>query len=71
LQATEAIKLLADIGEPLVGTLLSYDAMDVTTERVPYQQSPDCPVCGDDGIDAIAAVDYANGCGIDEQHPHT
>ena len=71
LQATEAIKLLADIGEPIVGTLLSYDAMDVTTERVPYQQSPDCPVCGDDGIDAIAAVDYANGCGIDDRHPHT
>ena len=65
MQATEVVKLLADIGEPLVGTLLSYDAMDLGIERVPYQQSADCPVCGEGGIDSLAAVDYADGCGID------
>ena len=65
LQATEVVKLLADIGDPLVGTLLSYDAMELSTERVPYQQSSDCPACGEDGIDSLDAVDYAGGCGID------
>lgn len=69
LQATEAVKLLADIGEPLVGTLLSYDAMALSTERVPYQRSSDCPVCGDDGITSIAAIDYEGDCGINEAHP--
>jgi len=64
LQATEAVKLLVDIGEPLVGTLLSYDAMELAVERVPYQQSADCPVCGDDPIQSVAAVEYADGCGI-------
>jgi len=66
MQATEVVKLLADIGDPLVGTLLSYDAMDLAVERVPYQQSPDCPVCGEDGIDSVAEVEYGDGCGIDE-----
>ena len=70
LQATEAVKLLADIGDPLVGTLLSYDAMELATERVPYQQSPDCPVCGADAVDSIAAVDYSDGCGIDDSQPN-
>jgi len=65
MQATEVVKLLVDVGEPLVGTLLSYDAMDLAVEHVPYQQSADCPICGEEGIDSLAAVDYADGCGID------
>ena len=64
LQATEAVKLLVGIGDPLVGTLLSYDAMDLATERVPYEATPDCPVCGDDPIQSVAAVEYEDGCGI-------
>ncbi|MFC7043535.1 SAMP-activating enzyme E1 [Halonotius sp. GCM10025705] len=70
LQATEAVKLLVGVGDPLVGTLLSYDAMELATERVPYQQSPDCPVCGEDSIDSIAAVDYSDGCGINDPQPN-
>ncbi len=64
MQATEVVKLLTDIGDPLVGTLLSYDALDLAVERVPYHQSADCPICGDTGIDSLAAVDYGDGCGI-------
>ncbi|GAA0724174.1 adenylyltransferase/sulfurtransferase [Halorubrum trapanicum] len=65
LQATEAVKLLIDAGEPLVGRMLFYDAMDLSFETVPYARNPDCPVCGDDGIDTIDGIDYAAGCQID------
>jgi adenylyltransferase/sulfurtransferase len=65
LQATEAVKLLLDAGEPLVGRLLFYDAMDMTFETVPYARDPDCPVCGDDPIDSIDEVEYVDGCAVD------
>jgi adenylyltransferase/sulfurtransferase len=65
IQATEAVKLLLETGEPLVGRLLFYDAMDTTVETVPYQKNPACPVCGDDPIETIRDVDYTGGCRID------
>ncbi|MFD1640740.1 SAMP-activating enzyme E1 [Halohasta litorea] len=64
LQATEAVKLLLNKGEPLVGTMLCYDAMELSFERVPYQSRDDCPVCGDDPIESIEGVDYSESCGI-------
>ncbi len=65
IQATEAIKLLLGVGEPLTGRLLFYDAMEMSFETVPYQQNPDCPVCGEDGIDTMAGIEYTGGCRID------
>ena len=65
IQATEAVKLLLETGEPLVGRLLFYDAMDMTVETVPYRKNPECPVCGDDPIETIRDVDYTDGCRID------
>ena len=64
-QATEAVKLLLDAGEPLAGRLLVYDAMDMSFETVPYRQNPACPVCGDDGIETIDGIEYTGGCRID------
>jgi len=72
LQATEAVKLLLNKGESLVGTMLCYDAMELSFERVPYQSRDDCPVCGDDPIESIEGVDYSESCGIDtEASPQT
>ncbi len=65
IQATEAVKLLLDAGETLDGRLLFYDAMEMTFETVAYERKPDCPVCGEDGIDTIDGIDYAGGCRID------
>jgi len=65
IQATEAIKLLLDTGETLDGRVLFYDAMDMTFESVPYRRNPDCPVCGDDGIETIEGIDYSGGCRVD------
>jgi len=54
LQATEAIKLLLGIGEPLVGRLLIYDALDGTFQELKLRRDPACPACGD-AVRAAAA----------------
>ena len=46
LQATEALKLLLGIGEPLVGRLLLWDALDGTFDEVTLRRDPNCPACG-------------------------
>jgi len=45
-QATEAVKLLLGIGEPLVGRLLTYDALGMRFREVRLRRDPHCPLCG-------------------------
>ena len=45
-QATEALKLLLGIGDPLVGRLLLYDALKMRFRELKLPKDPDCPVCG-------------------------
>jgi len=47
IQATEAIKLILGIGEPLIGRLLTYDALDMRFNEFPIERRRDCAVCGD------------------------
>jgi molybdopterin/thiamine biosynthesis adenylyltransferase/rhodanese-related sulfurtransferase len=47
IQAAEAIKVLLGIGEPLVGRLLFYDALDQEFRSLHIRRDPDCPACGD------------------------
>ena len=47
IQATEAIKLIAGIGEPLIGRLLTYDALDMRFQEFRFARRADCAVCGD------------------------
>lgn len=47
LQATEAIKVLLDMGELLTGTLLIYDALTLEFSRVALKANPQCPLCGE------------------------
>ena len=46
MQATEAVKLLLGIGEPLVGRLLTYDAIGMRFREVKLRRDPNCPLCG-------------------------
>jgi len=46
-QATEAIKLLAGTGEPLIGRLLTYDALGMRFREVKLRRDPKCPLCGE------------------------
>jgi hypothetical protein len=54
LQATEAIKVLLGIGDPLVGRLLIYDALDGTFSELQLRRDPRCPACGDGALTATA-----------------
>jgi sulfur-carrier protein adenylyltransferase/sulfurtransferase len=47
IQATEAIKLIVGVGEPLLGRLLTYDALSMRFEEFRFKRRPDCAVCGD------------------------
>jgi molybdopterin/thiamine biosynthesis adenylyltransferase len=46
LQATEALKILLGIGQPLVGRLLTYDALDLRFQEIRYGADPNCVACG-------------------------
>jgi adenylyltransferase/sulfurtransferase len=47
LQATEVIKLLIGVGEPLIGRLLLFDALNMEINEVKLRRDPDCPACGE------------------------
>ncbi len=65
IQATEAIKILLGIGEPLVGRLLLYDALSMSFEQLKLRRSPDCPLCSSKAT-ITELQDYKVFCGIDE-----
>jgi sulfur-carrier protein adenylyltransferase/sulfurtransferase len=46
-QATEAIKVLLGIGEPLIGRLTTYDALGMRFREVKLRRDPKCPLCGE------------------------
>jgi len=48
LQANEVIKLVAGIGEPLIGRLLLYDSLGTRFTELKVRRDPNCPVCGPD-----------------------
>ncbi len=68
IQATEALKLILGIGEPLIGRLLLYDALDLSFQTVKLQKNPDCKVCGKDP-EVTELIDYEDFCGI-PAHDH-
>ena len=63
LQATEALKILLRIGEPLIGKLLIYNALDMSFEFVKLKKNPKCRVCGPDA-DVKELIDYEEFCGV-------
>ena len=61
IQAAEVLKLILDIGEPLIGRLLVFDGLDMTFSTVEMSRRPDCPVCGDRPT-ITAPIDYEEFC---------
>ncbi len=55
LEALEAIKMLLGLGDPLVGRLLSYDALEESFRTFKVKRDPSCPTCGPDAGDIIIA----------------
>ena len=65
IQATEALKLIAGIGEPLIGRFLLYDALKMRFRELKVPKDPECPVCGLHPT-ITKLIDYEQFCGI---HP--
>ena len=63
LQATEVIKLILGIGEPLVGRLLLIDALSTKFRELKLRKNPDCPVCGTHPT-VTGLIDYNQFCGV-------
>ncbi len=67
LQATEALKVLLGIGEPLIGKLLLYNALDMSFDFVKLKKNPKCRVCGPNA-DIKELIDYEEFCGVPGHH---
>ena len=66
IQATEAVKLILGVGEPLAGRLMLYDALAMRFRELKLRRNPECPVCGDHPT-VTQLIDYQQFCGM----PHT
>jgi len=62
IQVTEAIKLLTGIGDPLVGSLMVYDALEMTYRKIKVRKDPNCAVCGPNAT-VTELIDYEDFCG--------
>src|SRR6187551_3044156 len=63
IQATESIKLLTGIGQPLIGRFLIYDALNMKFRELKLRKDPECPVCGTNPT-VTKLIDYDQFCGI-------
>jgi len=63
LQATEAIKLILGIGEPMIGKMLLYDALEMSFTKLKVRKNPNCPVCGIPH-EQVKLIDYEMFCGM-------
>ncbi|MBA2344640.1 MAG: molybdopterin-synthase adenylyltransferase MoeB, partial [Rubrobacter sp.] len=64
-QATETVKLILGIGEPLVGRLMLYDALGMNFREMKLRKDPNCPVCGENPT-VTELIDYQEFCGIQQ-----
>jgi adenylyltransferase/sulfurtransferase len=63
MQATEAIKLILGVGEPMIGRLMLYDALSMSFTEVKLRKNPSCPVCGENPT-VTELIDYEQFCGM-------
>jgi adenylyltransferase/sulfurtransferase len=66
IQATEAVKLILGVGEPLIGRLLLYDALAMRFRELKLRRNPECPACGDHPT-ITKLIDYQQFCGVPQQ----
>ena len=62
IQVNEAIKLLTGIGEPLIGKLMIYDALEMEYRKLSVRKDPDCAICGENPT-VTGLIDYDAFCG--------
>src|ERR1700754_2966200 len=64
MQATEVVKLILGIGDPLIGRLLLIDSLGMRFRELKLRKNPDCPACGTHEINEL--IDYDQFCGIEK-----
>jgi molybdopterin/thiamine biosynthesis adenylyltransferase/rhodanese-related sulfurtransferase len=65
IQATEVAKLILGIGEPLIGRLLTYDALEMEFRELRLSRDPACPMCGPGAPTSLEDIEYTDvGCRI-------
>jgi adenylyltransferase/sulfurtransferase len=62
IQVNEAIKLLTGIGDPAIGKLVIYDALELEWRKLKVRKDPDCALCGDHPT-VTELIDYESFCG--------
>ena len=68
IQATETIKLILGVGEPLIGRFMIYDALQMRFRELKLRKDPDCPVCGTHPT-VTHLIDYEQFCGVTPAAP--
>jgi MoaD family protein len=68
IQATEVLKQILKVGDPLVGRLLLYDALSMEFRIVKTRRNPNCPLCGDNPT-VTELIDYEAFCGAPAREP--
>jgi adenylyltransferase/sulfurtransferase len=63
IQTTEAIKVITGVGEPLIGSLMVYDALDMNFRKVKIRKDPQCPLCSENPTQTALLPDYEAFCG--------
>lgn len=66
LQTTEAVKLITGIGDPMIGRLLLYDALEMRFRELKVRKDPDCPVCSENPS-ITEPIDYEAFCGVTDE----
>ncbi|RZP29213.1 molybdopterin-synthase adenylyltransferase MoeB [bacterium] len=68
IQATETVKLIIGVGEPLINRFMIYDALTMKFRELKLRRDPECPVCGDRPT-VTQLIDYDQFCGITPASP--
>jgi adenylyltransferase/sulfurtransferase len=64
IQVTEAIKVITGIGDPLIGRLMIYDALEMSYRQIKVRKDPQCPICSERPSQTALLEDYEAFCGL-------
>ena len=64
IQTTEAIKVITGVGDPMIGSLMIYDALEMSFRKIKVRKDPNCPLCGDNPTQKDLLPDYEAFCGV-------
>jgi adenylyltransferase/sulfurtransferase len=64
IQTTEAIKVITGVGDAMIGSLIIYDALEMSFRKIKVRKDPNCPLCSDNPTQTELLPDYEAFCGV-------